>query len=178
MNRTVVVQDNFLDKKYFKELQDEIMSIDMGEYKFPWFLSSIDYTGAPGDYQMVHIAYGNENISSNFCHNLRPLFEQLDVYSLQRIKINLQIKTEKIIEHGMHIDYNDAPENASTSILYMNTNNGYTILEGGEKIASVENRLVTFPNNLRHAGTTNSCDEKYRCVMNIDWIKKWRNSDD
>ena len=103
---------------------------------------------------------------------------QLEVYSLQRVKINLQERQEKIIEHGMHIDYNDAPENALTSILYINTNNGYTKFETGEKVESVENRLVTFPNSLKHTGTTNSCDEKYRCVMNIDWIKKWRNSND
>ena len=36
----------------------------------------------------------------------------------------------------------------TTSILYMNTNNGYTIFENGDKVESVENRLVTFPNNL------------------------------
>ena len=176
MTRTVVVQDNFLDKKYFKELQDEIMSIDMGEYKFPWFLSSIDYKGATGDYQMVHLAYANENYQSAFCNKLWLFLEKLDVYSLQRIKINLQIKTEKIIEHGMHIDCSNAPENALTSILYMNTNNGYTKFESGEKVESVENRLVTFPNNLRHTGTTNNCKAPYRCVMNIDWIKreKWQ----
>ena len=118
---SVVVQDNFLDKKYFKELQTEILAMDYG---FPWFRSSIDYKGAPGDYQMVHLAYANENYQSAFCNKLWLFLEKLDVYSVQRIKINLQIKTEKIIEHGMHIDCSNAPESALTSILYMNTNNG------------------------------------------------------
>ena len=166
---SIVVQDNFLDKKYFKELQTEILAMDYG---FPWFRSSIDYKGAPGDYQMVHVAYSNGRQNSNFLPKLFTLLEKLDVYSLQRVKINLQERKEKIIEHGMHIDIIDAPEIALTSILYMNTNNGYTKFETGEKVKSVENRLITFPNGLRHTGTTNSCDEKYRCVMNIDWIKK------
>jgi hypothetical protein len=172
----IIIQDNFLNKEYFKELQDLVLAGD-----FTWFRSSIDCIGDPDDYQMCHVVYAGApyyEINSNFYHNLHPLFEKLDLYSLQRVKINLQQRAEKITEQGMHIDVNDAPENALTSILYMNTNNGYTKLESGEKIASVENRLLTFPNNLRHAGTTNSCDEKYRCVMNIDWIKKWRNSND
>ena len=169
MNKSIVVQDNFLDKEYFKELQTEIMSMD---YEFPWFLSGIDYSGAPGDYMMVHLVYGNSNVASNFCNKLGLLFEKLDIYSLQRVKINLLQRQEKIIEHGMHIDIIDAPEIALTSILYMNTNNGYTKFESGEKVESVENRLVTFPNKLRHAGSTNNCDAKYRCVMNIDWIKR------
>ena len=169
MTRTVVVQDNFLDKKYFKELQDEIMSIDMGEYKFPWFLSSIDYKGAPGDYQMVHLAYANENYQSAFCNKLWLFLEKLDVYSLQRIKINLQIKTEKIIEHGMHIDCSNAPESALTSILYMNTNNGYSKFEDGTVVESVANRMVTFPAKRRHKGS--SCtDEKRRVVINFNYI--------
>ena len=92
-------------------------------------------------------------------------------------KINLLKQEAKITEGGMHIDEPDAPETALTSILYMNTNNGYTIFESGEKIASVENRLVTFPNNIEHTGTTNNCDAIYRCVMNIDWIKKLNNGE-
>ena len=167
---SVVVQDNFLDKKYFKELQTEIISKD---YRFPWYLSNIDHSGAAhGTFQMVHLAYSAPNSVSNFCANLQQLFEKLEVYSLQRVKINLQERQDKIIEHGMHIDFSDVPENALTSILYINTNNGYTKFENGEKVKSVENRLVTFPNSLRHTGSTNNCDAKYRCVMNIDWIKK------
>ena len=81
-------------------------------------------------------------------------------------------REEKIVEHGMHIDFVDGPDNALISILYMNTNNGYTKFESGEKVESVENRLVTFPNSLRHAGSTNNCDAMYRCVMNINWIKR------
>ena len=73
---------------------------------------------------------------------------------------------------GMSPDLDEAPDNAKTSLLYINTNNGYTEFETGEKVSSVANRLVTFPNNLYHTGTTNTCDEPFRCVVNIDWIPK------
>ena len=173
---SVVVQDNFLDKKYFKALQSLVSGDD-----FPWFLATyldgkkdIQPSTEP-EFQMTHVAYGNRgpiNIKyTEFYDQLGPLFNLLDIFAILRIKLNLQPRTEKIIEPlELHIDVPNAPENALTSILYMNTNNGYTKLETGEKISSVENKLVTFPNNLRHTGSSNTCESLYRCVMNIDWI--------
>ena len=164
---SVVVQDNFLDKEYFEGLQDEII----GELNhFPWRFSVITFDSV--GYQMCHPVYEHGNGCSKIYNKLIPFFEKLDAYCLTRVKINLLKREEKIIEHGMHIDIAYAPENALTSILYINTNNGYTKFENGDKVESVENRLVTFPNSLRHAGSTNNCDAMYRCVMNIDWIKR------
>ena len=52
----------------------------------------------------------------------------------------------------------------------MNTNDGYTEFEDGTKVESVANRLVTFPANLKHTGT--SCtDEKTRIVINFNYFK-------
>jgi hypothetical protein len=168
---SVIVQDNFLDKEYFKEIKSQVLSHE-GIGQLCWYLSA-SVRGIPNaNYQMCHVVYGNHTIISNFYHELGPLFDALDVFVLLRVKLNLLKREEKIIEHGMHIDVPNAPENALTSILYMNTNNGYTKFENGDKVESVENRLVTFPNNLRHTGSTNTCDAIYRCVMNIDWIKR------
>jgi len=53
--------------------------------------------------------------------------------------------------------------------LYVNTNNGYTKFEDGTKVESVANRLVTFPANMKHKGT--SCtDEKIRVVINFNYF--------
>ena len=171
----IVVQDNFLDKEYFKKLQSEILSA-----RFPWYLIAAvkgnekenEYYPFRADYKMVHIVYLNRQIQSNFWNELNPLFSALDLLAVLRVKINLSKREEKVTEHGMHVDLKNVPENALTSILYMNTNNGYTKFENGEKVESVENRLITFPNSFKHTGTTNSCDAIYRCVMNIDWIKR------
>ena len=50
----------------------------------------------------------------------------------------------------------------------MNTNNGYTIFEeSGQKIESVENRLVTFPSHLKHAAIEST--DLPRIVMNFNY---------
>ena len=169
---SIVIQDNFLDKIYFQSLQNEVLS-----YEFPWHMSVINQQfldkNTPSYNQMTHSVLRTLNLDkSDFYQKLGALFDVLELLVPIRIKLNLQIRQEKIIEHGMHIDIVDAPENALTSILYMNTNNGYTKFETGEKVESVENRLVTFPNSLKHTGSTNNCEVPYRCVMNIDWIPK------
>ena len=57
----------------------------------------------------------------------------------------------------------------TTSILYINTNNGYTELESGEIIESIANRLVTFPANTRHRTITQT-DEQTRILINFNYL--------
>ena len=178
---SVIVQDNFLDKDYFQELKDCVLDYNNSDSdgKFSWFMSDVV---EPGDSsgldftQFVHIVYAYGQVYSDFYNQLNApggLLEKLDPYTIERIKLNLITRQPEVIETGMHIDIHHAPNVAVTSILYMNTNNGYTKLETGEKVESVANRLVTFPNNMKHTGT--SCtDKQYRCVMNVDYIKNVR----
>ena len=57
----------------------------------------------------------------------------------------------------------------TTSILYMNTNNGYTEFQNGAIVESIENRMVVFPAEMKHRGT--SCtDEKIRVVINFNYL--------
>ena len=56
-----------------------------------------------------------------------------------------------------------------TAIYYVNTNNGYTYFEDGQKVESVENRLVIMPSNLPHAGAT-CTDELRRVVINFNYL--------
>ena len=53
----------------------------------------------------------------------------------------------------------------------MNTNNGYTLLETGDKIKSVENRLVLFPCNILHTGITQT-DTKVRVLLTFNFFNK------
>ena len=82
------------------------------------------------------------------------------------MKLNFIPRTEKIIRHGFHID---TEEYSKTSILYFNTNDGYTEFEKtGERVQSVANRIVTFDSSEKHLGTT--CTNDYaRLVLNINW---------
>jgi hypothetical protein len=87
--------------------------------------------------------------------------------SLVRIKANINPHTEKLIEHNdaWHIDF----PNMTTSILYLNTNDGYTMFETGKKVNSLENRLVIFDSNIKHTGTT-CTNQPGRIVLNVNFF--------
>ena len=36
-------------------------------------------------------------------------------------------------------------------------------------VNSLRNRLVKFPNEKEHTGSTNNCEEPYRLVLNINY---------
>lgn len=157
----VNVVDNALDMKYFSALKAHVES-DM----FPWYWNDYitDSSYEDDRYQLVHTVY-NQQVNSTLHEYLTPLYNYLNVDKLIRCKINLNTSTEQLIKNRLHIDY----PNVTTTILYINTNNGYTFFEEGQKITSVENRVLTFNSNLLHAGT--SCtDKKRRIMINLNYI--------
>jgi len=88
-----------------------------------------------------------------------------------RAKANITTCSEKIQIYGYHSDMPDNIANISkTAIFYLNNNDGYTIFENdGQKIQSVENRIVIFDSNQKHSGT-NCTDQKFRAVINLNFI--------
>jgi hypothetical protein len=89
-----------------------------------------------------------------------------------KAKANVNFVTSEIIEHGLHIDIepHSLGEAMTTAIYYVNSNDGYTLFEDGTKVESVANRLVKFPCNTKHTGT--SCtDQRYRMVINLNYIE-------
>ena len=166
--------DDFLGKKEFDELQDLLM----GEM-VPWYYRSIiDYAEDVNKFQFVHTFYENM-ISFLFCEKLSPILEIIDATAIIRIKANLLTRTPKIIENAYHndvanYDYNGGKKEKlkqlTTSIFYVNTNNGYTKFENGPIVESVANRMVFFSADMKHTGT--SCtDEKTRVVINFNYFK-------
>ena len=90
-----------------------------------------------------------------------------------RIKANANPRTEKIVVSGFHQDVSERrllESEPKTAIFYINSNDGYTLFEDGTKVESVANRVVTFPANLKHTGT--SCTDKTcRIVINFNYFK-------
>ena len=73
---------------------------------------------------------------------------------------------------GWHYDMvtkDVAWSDTKSAIFYINTNNGYTKYEDGNKVASVENRLVIAPNNLMHTNVSQT-DIKNRVVINLNYL--------
>ena len=59
----------------------------------------------------------------------------------------------------------------NTSIFYVNTTNGPTILEDGTEIECRANRLVTYPWKVFHSGVL-CTDQPYRVVINFNYFKQ------
>ena len=113
-----------------------------------------------------HLAYDQQTIASKWFNILGPVLCVLNPKSLVRIKANLFPKTTNIEEHGYHVDF---PFECSTSIFYLNTNNGYTKFEDGTVVESISNRLLTFSTLCKH--TSSSCtDVEARVNINFNYF--------
>ena len=108
------------------------------------------------NHQYVHHIYNDKKVYSNYYGNITPILEKLDVKTLHRCKVNAISRENEIVVHGFHTDtpITKDVESMKSSILYLNTNNGFTVFEDGTKIESVANRMVTFPVHYKHSGTT------------------------
>jgi|688.fasta_scaffold03083_14 hypothetical protein len=171
----VHIIDNFLPEEEFNQIKNFITGKTI-----PWYhgqvieenipnISSIDCT-TEENYQFSHIFYIDDQ-AAPFIGSISPLVDgiiQVGCRSLVRIKANLTLKTDEIIEHGFHVDYQDF-DGGKTAIYYVNTNNGYTKFESGDTVDSLENRLVVFDGTMLHTGTT--CTDKIgRYVINFDFF--------
>ena len=158
--------DNFLSEDVFNPLYDL-----MSSYDFPWYYNDfiVDEDDNVDDYQFTHtfINTTRDVVSTPYHNFLSPIIDKLDVKKLERVKANLNPRTSTHEEGGFHIDMN---QNVTTSILYLNTNNGWTELQGGGKINCVKNRIATFNSNVMHTGYT-CTDQKRKMVINFNYGK-------
>jgi hypothetical protein len=170
--KEILVYDNFLDKKNFLELKENLYS-----GYFPWYyFPSIDYLPTDSDFvdyeqnfQFQHFFYDKCLVKSDKFFVLDALLQKINPTAIIRIKANLLTRTEKIIQNKFHCDFSN--KLSKTAIFYVNTNNGKTIFSNGEKIDSVENRLIVFDCDVLHTGTT-CTNEKTRCVINLNFYKE------
>ena len=163
------VQDLFAPSQPDNKIQNEIGNIH-------WILGSV--TEGSNEYQLTRVLYRSPDaeigpepvvcLQNNF---LFPIFfAKIDPKCILRVKANLQMRTTEIIENGFHWDYPaDNYAGAKTSIFYINSNDGYTEFEDGTRIESVANRLITFPLNMKHRGTT-CTDKPFRLVINFNYF--------
>ena len=158
--------DNFLDKSDLNILKSTVLNSS-----FPWYFN--DFILERGsktcnevyNYQFTH-SFFTTNKRSDFFHLIEPCFKKLSIRTLLRVKANLTPRADKNIIQGMHTDFE---YDCLTSIFYINTNNGYTQIKNGQKIKSVENRMVIFKSSTLHSSVT-CTDKKIRCVINFNYF--------
>ena len=153
--------DDFLSEDEYQDLCSFIQ-----DSRFPWTYGK---TISESKFcQLTHCFY-QFDVPTQFFQNVEFFREKLEMASLVRIKANLNPVTETLQIHddAWHNDF----DNMTTAIYYLNTNNGFTKFENGDKVNSVANRIVIFDSNLKHTGT--SCTDSYaRLLINLNYFPK------
>ncbi len=160
----VYFKDNFLEDEYANEIENWFM------VWCPWSYSPVvvDARDNADDFQFTHTFFdNNRGFVSEGPHGLRRLIESINPQVWIRIKANLRMRTDEVRVSQMHTDNNISI--STTSIYYINDNDGRTTFEDGSYVESRKNRLLTFPSHLKHAGSTCS-NNKERLVINFNYI--------
>ena len=152
--------DNFLNNLEFQKIKQSILN----PY-FDWYYQSSKVSDNDGGQQFTHVFLNEDGKISKYFNVLKPIFTKLKAKDIIRAKINLTHKKETIKQFEYHID---TPKKCKTAIFYLNTNNGKTLFKNNKQIDSIQNRMVIFPSNLDHTGTTHT-DKDFRIVLNINY---------
>ena len=163
--------DDFLEKKYFDRLVEQINSRD-----FPWKYcdtvshsldeSRISTQELEEQFYFVHNIYENNKPLSPLYEYILPVYDKLDIRSLMRSRIIMYMNQGKQIIHEKHFDFH---YDHNAALLYLNTNNGFTEFVDGTRCDSVENRLVIFNGRIEHTSST-CTDVKKRQVLTINYF--------
>ena len=117
------------------------------------------------NFALTHTIYeGNEIFTTAATwQRVKPIIQSLEVKSLIRMKVNSYPKTSELVHHKGHFDL---PFKHKGGILYINENDGVTVLDDGTVVESVPNRLLLFDSSrLHHSTTTTDADRR----MNINF---------
>jgi hypothetical protein len=159
----MIIKDDFLSIEELDELNNII-----GSPFFPWFFQKQQtYEDDPF---FCHILYCNDISQSEFYKPVLDIFKKhMNWISLYRLNVNLCPKIGS--KSNFHTDTNgeENEEKMTTSIFYLNTNNGYTEFKNGEIVNSVQNRLVSFPTHMSHRAMGQT-DKDQRIVLNFNYI--------
>jgi hypothetical protein len=171
-NENIKIEDDFLEQEEFDKIQEVFMGTN-----FPWFYNpDIDDTSDVDKFQFTHLFY-QDDATSDRIEMLAPVIQRLQPFSVWRIKANLLTRTPSIVKNKLHTDLPLSEEKLkqwTTSIFYINTNNGHTRFENGKRVESVANRMVTFPSHLQHTGT--SCtNARTRVLINFNYYTLFEN---
>jgi hypothetical protein len=154
--------DNALSKQDFLKVKNTIFSKD-----FYWCFSDIIASDQDNKYfYFIHNFYENFEPRSKFILILNPILNILKPKSLIRIKANLFPNLGEEVKNDIHTD---RPYTHKGAVFYINTNNGFTELEDGSKIESIENRLLLFDSSKKHR-STHCTDKKTRVNINFNYF--------
>ena len=156
------LKDDLISEKWLEDIKFNLTS-----NIFAWYIQPNVSPGTNDLYNfyLAHTFYENNKVNSDHFFRINPILDSIKMSKLIRLKANLYAKTDTIIEHAKHIDYETE---GKTAIFYVNENNGFTNLNDEIKIESKKNRLLTFDNEILHnSSTCTNC--KYRLTVVINY---------
>lgn len=160
------VIDKFLPEIEFEKLRKIVIE----DNDMPWYFNdtiNVHHDITDNKCYFTHHLFNRKSnyLYSNFFHHFNTLFDTMEVKALMRVKVNCYPRTEKVEIHEEHIDM---PFTHKGAVFYLNTCDGYTIIEG-KKVESLENRIVFFDPSLPHTSTSCS-NTKARFNININYF--------
>jgi len=156
--------------------QADTMTYDLMEYSTATNLNKKYNIINEGHSFFGHMLIKDYKIVSPFVDLFTPVIKKVQdlipEYHLVRAKLSVCPKKEDHISSGWHYDLTpDEKSEYITTIYYINSNNGYTLLSEGTKVTSLANKLVLFPGDTLHTGITQT-DTDIRIFLNLNFLKK------
>ena len=162
MNYEII--ENFLEKEQFLDIQEKLMS---PKYDIPWYYRE-NMTNTDNFY-FRHIIYGDHiPFSTSFDIIAKPILKKLSCIAPIQIRANLILAKDKPFQSEFHVDKNFK---CKTAIYYVNTNNGYTLLDREKqiKVPCEANKILIFDSNIEHAMVSQT-DTPRRIVVNLNYL--------
>lgn len=148
-NNQYQIIDNLLEKEDFESLCSTILDKN--------FLWSINNSQESDTLFLELLHYTNHQPLSEFYNEVVPIMRKVQMLGLVEVKSNLYFGNTYTQSFKKEKQYDFS---VGTAIYYINSNDGYTMLEDGSKIESKENRILLFENSNWYYETNctdNSC---------------------
>ena len=170
----LLIRDNVLTEEELSKLQS-VMLLDSTQNNttIPWGISNMygniqeAMCEKKEAFFWTHTFHDRQRVESQYFNILFPLLDKINPLAIVRIRANCNTITDRIIEHGYHTDI-PLGINCTTSIFYLNTNNGYTLFDK-ERVLPKENRAVFFNPNEPHQSSRCS-DQNIRMNINFNYF--------
>ena len=158
------IVDNFLSQEDFDFVKNQLTGDE-----FPWFFQKeINIGDDPSSNHtfFTHVFYKDRKVNSQYYDHFQFILNKIDAKAVIRFKANCYPSTTKIIVHEPHIDHEFEHKGF---LLYVNDNDGFTLLEDGTRVDSIANRALFFDASKPHQSST-STNVKARFNININYF--------
>ena len=156
------VFDDYLDKELFETIRDTFLKSD----STPWYhQKDISGFGEEKDGYFTQFTFADYEIQSDKFNVVLPLLSKIQVNALVRVKVNMYPRTDTLVHHKNHIDYDF---NHKAALYCLNTCDGATVI-GDQEVPSIENRMIIFDPQTPHH-STNCTNQQFRANININYF--------